>query len=1524
LSEVNSYDIAVIGMAGRFPGADSPAEFWENIRSGRNCITYFQEDELRRNGVSERMLTDSNYVCAAPVLRDIERFDAHFFAVTPREAELMDPQQRLFLECCWEALEDAGYDPFTYPERVGVFGGARTNTYLASLLTHRDLLDAVGMFHLGLANDLGFLTTRVSHFLNLRGPSCSLHTACSTSLIAVHLACQSLLLDECHIALAGGVAVNVPHRVGYKYEEGSVESPDGYCRAFDLRARGTIFGSGIGLVVLKRLQDALDDGDSIHAVIRGSAMNNDGSAKASFTAPGIQGQIAVVKEALRNAQVSPRSIGYVECHATGTLLGDAIEVRALTKAMGQGQANTCALGSVKSNIGHLDAAAGIAGLIKTVFCLKNRMLPPSLHFEEPNPQIEFSGTPFYVNRALRPWTSQDGEPLRAGVSAFGVGGTNAHVIVEESPQALAHAPGRRWQLLPLSARSEKALGNIAARLAAHLKQHTKDSLADVAYTLQVGRRRFDRRGSVVCSTIEDASDLLEQFATEAERRDGSEGVEEAAPRVAFMFPGQGAQYAGMGRELYREEKIFRRHVDECSEILRPHIGVELSQVLYREDQQAGDQTRDLEQTWIVQPALVVVEYALAQLWRSWGIHPDILIGHSVGEYAAACISGVMTQEEMLKLVAARGRLMQQGKAGGMMAVAQGPQQLAGLLASTGLELAAVNAPGSCTVAGTEDQISEMEKRLSELGVSCQRLRTSHAFHSRLLDHLLAEYREEVNKVALKSPQIPFIANVTGQRIKELEAKDPSYWVRQMREPVQFESGVREMAQARNRAFLEVGPGQTLRRLVLRQPQENRGRLQLASMAASGDEQRSMMAALGRLWENGAGVDWKSFQQEKRRRVSLPTYPFERKRYWIDPVDTRSLPSIDQSGSGASAGISPEPDEWFWIPSWKLTATPGDAEQAADAWLVFLDDHGVGSEICACLEAKGLHVIRVRRGASFQAGIGDTFFLNPREAGDYTALTTAIHESGKQISHVVHLWSFDPEHNFGSEGPISSAGLDTVLYAVQSIIRQTNEKKCKVNIVSTGMLQVESGDCPRPEKAGILAFGTVVPLEHSNVECCCIDIAAPNSEGEIRKLAVRLVRELRSTAGDAVVAYRSGNRWAPCYERIRLDHQPPWRSMHEGSVYLILGGLGGVGLVIAEQLARRAKSKFVLAARSPLPPREQWQELLQTTTDKTIAYRLRTILEIESTGSEIETIAADIAERHPLQRVLEFTSGRFGRIDGVIHAAGPTRDRSALCPVLNTTMETFALQAKPKLQGIELLRELLHGRNVQFVLLISSNATALGGVGFLAYTAANLYMDAYALQQFRRDDETAWICSNWDHWPEIEARREQFDLQFDETAVIKALERKHLYAMTKEEAQQGVAKILDSFESGVVYVSKGDFAYRVGRGPKPKPVASNLGDVSTDAREKNPRPNIKSVYVAPRSDVERKIAKIWAQFLGIEKVGIHDDFFELGGHSLLATKLIPAIRTAVGTDLPLAKFFAAPTIAKIAESVATPAEPSIRI
>jgi len=904
--------IAIVGMAGRFPGAESVEEFWANLVAGHESISFFKDTELAASGLDAGELKRrGQYVAARGVLKDADCFDAAFFGVNPKEAEVMDPQQRVFLETCWAALERAGYAPDKMAGSVGVFAGASTNTYVHHALEPRpELMELVGSDLVMYGNDKDYLTTRVAYKLGLKGPALNVATACSTSLVAVGQACQSLLMFQCDVALTGGVSVRVPQQRGYYYDEGNIGSPDGHTRTFDAKAEGTAFSNGVGVVVLKRLEDAVKDGDQIYAVIKGVGLNNDGSHRVSFGAPGVEGQSEVVAMAQALAGADPETITYVEAHGTATPLGDPIEVAGLTKAfrMGTQAKQFCAIGSVKSNIGHLDVAAGVAGLIKTALALHNKIIPASLHFTKPNPKLEIEKTPFYVNAALQEWPSKGGAPRRAGISSFGSGGTNAHLVLEEAPQTEPSGPSRPWQSLMLSAKTPDALERATQNLSEHLKgiaarnEGSKQlrELADAAFTLQTGRSEFAHRRVMACADAAEGALALE---AKDPKRVFTHHHKLVDPPVVFMFPGQGAQYAGMGAELYRTEPTFREEVDRCAELLKPELKTDIREVMF--PAAGADKKSDelLVQTRFTQPALFVIEYALAKLWMSWGIKPAAMIGHSVGEYVAGCLAGVFTLEDALTLITRRAALVQEQPGGAMLAIRLPEKDVLPLL-NPQLAIAAINSPNLCVVSGSNEAIGELEEALAAKKIAARRLHTSHAFHSPMMEPVLAPFTKLLRKIKFGEPQIPYVSNVTAKWITAEEVQSPEYWAGHVRQTVRFADGVAELMKDSKYVLLEVGPGQTLSTLARQHPAKASEQTVLASLAMTGEQEpHGLLDTLGRLWMSGVTVDWQQFYANERRlRAVLPTYPFERKRYWPESAATapRVVNSVAQLSTTAVA------------------------------------------------------------------------------------------------------------------------------------------------------------------------------------------------------------------------------------------------------------------------------------------------------------------------------------------------------------------------------------------------------------------------------------------------------------------------------------------------------------------------------------------------------------------------------------------------------------------------------------------------
>ncbi|MFK7849090.1 MAG: type I polyketide synthase [Rhodothermales bacterium] len=894
--------IAIIGMSGRFPGANDVKGFWKNLVNGVNSIVPIPDEEMELSAADRAFLADNpNFVQKGAVVKQADHFDAAFFGIYPKEAQAMDPQHRLFLECSWEAVEDAGYIPSTYDGSIGVYAGSYMNTYtLCSLETNPAFIASLAnSFHGGvlqneLGNDKDYMSTRVSFKLNLRGPSLTIQTACSTSLVSVAQACMSLSNYQCDMALAGGSTLKLPQNRGYLYETDGMVSPDGNIRTFDAKAQGTVFGNGVAVVLLKRLEDAIADGDSVYAVIKGWGVNNDGASKVGYTAPSVDGQTEAIALAQAVADIDPRTISYIEAHGTGTPKGDPIEVDALTKAfqLKTDDKQFCRIGSLKPNIGHLDVAAGVAGLMKTSLALQNKVIPPTLNFETPNPNIDFENTPFVVNDELTDWDTEH-LPRRAGVSSFGVGGTNAHVVVEEAPEVDIDVSKRPYHIIPLSARSSTAADAMLDRLQAHLKETPEASLADVAYTLQLGRQTFNHSRLFVAKDVEDALSILEArdaksiFSRQQVRRNRS---------AVFMFPGQGSQHIRMGGDLYENEPVYRAAIDECAAILKPLLGFEIRDLLYPSKAKEKEAKAKINQTMVAQPGIFATSYALAKLWMHRGITPRAMIGHSVGEFVAACLAGIYTLEEGLKLVTLRGKLMQDMPGGSMMAVRAAVADIEKHLGKD-IDIAAVNSPAMCVLSGPTAAIEKLQQTLESAEIICRPLHTSHAFHSAMMEAAVPPFAEAVKDINLKAPEIPIMSSVHATWLTDEEATNPDYWARHLRETVRFSDAISEIAKESNDVFLEVGPGQTLSTLARQHPDTGEKQDFFSSLPHVQQTTSAFKHAaeiMGKLWQVGISVDWHSnFTNESRLRIHLPTYPFERKRFWFD--EDKEAVSVSTNG-----------------------------------------------------------------------------------------------------------------------------------------------------------------------------------------------------------------------------------------------------------------------------------------------------------------------------------------------------------------------------------------------------------------------------------------------------------------------------------------------------------------------------------------------------------------------------------------------------------------------------------------------------
>lgn len=1162
--------IAIVGMACRFPGAADVATFWDNLQRGVESIRHFTPDELKAAGVAPELLNNPAYVPAHASLDDVENFDAEFFGFSPREAAILDPQHRLFLETAWSAIEHAGYDVASMGERCGVIAGVGLNTYLLrNILSHRDLANAENFYSLFVANDKDFLPTRVSYKLDLRGPSFNVNTACSSSLVAVHLACQQLWAYQCDATLAGGVSLQTPQTSGYVYQTGGIVSPDGHCRAFDAAANGTVTGSGVGVVLLKRLSDALAAGDTIHALIAGTASNNDGAQKAGFTAPGVEGQAAAISEAQAVAGFDPASISYVEAHGTGTTLGDPIEISALSQAFGdEVPREGCLIGSVKTNIGHLDTAAGVAGLIKTALALSHEAIPPSLHFAATNPRINFAGSPFRVVCSLTPWPRTT-QPRRAGVSSFGIGGSNAHVVLQEAPAAVARAASRDVpRLYVLSARSPAALDRAAQRLAQHVASYPEQRDDDVAYTLARGRRTFGQAAFVVAnSKTALAAQLGSAELSKGERPN-------RAPRIAFLYPGQGAQFVGAGQALYASEPVFRAAFDACAQALIAAGGADIRTLLFTTSTPEADDM--LRRTRYAQPALFALGYALTKLWEQRGIKPAAVVGHSAGEYAALVAAGVLNLADAARLITQRAGLMDSMPHGVMAVVGLSEEALSAELPA-GLVIAAVNAPTLCTVSGDESALAKLEAALAAKQVFVRRIATSHAFHSPAVEPVLSDFRSSVRTVQFKSPTLAFYSAVSGGKAEASYVADGELWVRQIRQPVRFGQAVQALVDDGYDLLVEIGPGTTLAGLARQASRP--AKTIVGGLPAQGDATVAALQALGQVWLAGAEIAWDAlFAADQPRRVPLPTYPFERSRHWIDLAS--KAPVATTTALAATSGQR-ELSDWFYVPGWQQALPLLASQQQAlqENWLVFARDTALDQALIAKLREAGAAVQVVTRGDAFSAQAAHGFSINPTSEADYSELLSHL-ASHNLPQRVLHLWSLAAT----DASTIQTEGFNSLLWLTQAFARLGRDIR-DITIVTSGLAQVDGSEILAPHQATLLSPVLVIPAEFPGTTCRAIDVLpAANTE----HLALHLLAELAAPSSPSLIALRGNRRWQPSFSALPLpattSAQSPYR---QHGTYLITGGLGGMGLLIAEHLARTAQANLVLTGRRSLPPRADW-------------------------------------------------------------------------------------------------------------------------------------------------------------------------------------------------------------------------------------------------------------------------------------------------------------------------------------------------
>lgn len=1336
--------VAIVGMAVRVPDAGDLAQFWENLLAGRDSIHRLTDEQLLAAGEDPELLAHPGYVRARPLLDDVAGFDHRFFGVSARESELRNPQHRLFLELCSTALQHGGYEPSRFDGAIGVYGGAAYDRYAEDhIRSDPRLIAQIGEMVANVSNNVDYLSTYVSYRLGLRGPSLSVRTACSTSLVAVHLACQAVRQGDCDMALAGGVEIEMPYGRGYVHVPGGIDSSDGRCRPLDARASGTVFGSGGGVVLLKRLDDALADGDTVLGVIRGSAMNNDGLDRAGFTAPSAMGQSRVISEALVVADVDPASVSYVELHGTGTVVGDPIEIAGLKEGFRLSAASalpvgSCAVGSVKSNIGHMGPASGVVGLVKTVLALQGERIPPTINVETPNPQLGLEGSPFTIADSARPWPRTPAAPRRGGVSSFGFGGTNVHVVVEEAPVVPAGEPSAGPELLVWSAVEEQAAAALRARLGSALAETAPDVLADVAFTLQKGRRALPVRSALVASgTAEAARTLADPAAALTASGDGS-------PRRAVLaFPGQGSQYPRAGAGLCdRFPEVGRRvraHLAGFSDVL----GIDLVRV-WQEEADAEVVSRTVH----AQPLLFSLELALAETLLELGVRPGAVTGHSVGELVAATVAGVFRPEDAIRVVARRAALMEALPPGRMLAVAAEEERVAGLL-MPGVWISAVNAARQVVVGGAAEDLARFAEVLNDQGVSARELATSHAFHTPVMSPAVAELTEVVAACTLHAPGLPLVSAAAGRLLDRELAVDPGFWARQLVEPVRFHQALDALVEEPS-LLVELGPGHALTSLSRLHAGLREGGSEAVSSVppvSRTDDGSGFLAALARVWTAGNDLDWEPLWAGRSpRRVPLPAYPYQRRDFWLPAAagGGQSDAAVPRLDLGAQAQVAPEPvaveevpaspadvipDEpvtayYGWEPAAVLLPVgPAVAGSRGTAVVVLPDAENRARDVVAAVQLAGYRAVPVRVGAE-AASNGGVVRVRSGHPEDLVEVMRRITEQGTDLAAVVHARGYvdrpasAPDH----DETLVEQGFWSVVDALQAVARhrRAGASRVSVTVLTTGAVDVSGAEDLVPARSTALGLVRSAALETGAGQARLVD-----ARGVVPEVLAAALDG--SSADGPVVAVRGHQLWRPVRRRLTLDGPSPALAVRKG-VFLITGGLGAVGLAVARGLAEAGlRPRLVLLGRRA--------------ADETHVAGLASELDgLRSAGAEVELAAGDVAAPQAMAALVERIRARYGRLDGILHAAGVPGGGL----LESRSREDAERVLRPKVTGSVVLRDLARGLpEAPFLLFFSSRAALNGLLGSADYAAANAFQDALATTSSSPDLVVRSV--NWPAW-----------------------------------------------------------------------------------------------------------------------------------------------------------------------------------
>lgn len=1446
-------DIAIVGISCKFPKSNDSKQFWENLIEANEMVQFYTDEEIKELGIDKKIVDDANFIKRKSSIENANSFDYPFFGYTKEEANLMDPQIRILHEQVWMAIEDAGYDVFNYSDKIGMYLTAEDNfNWIAhSLITENKNIDP---YFLSLISNKNFISSLISYKLNLRGPSMAVDTACSSSLVTTHLACRSLLLRECSMAIAGGVNLKTNNVPGYYFREGMINSKDGYCKPFDSDSSGTTRAEGAGVVVLKRLEDAINDRDNIYAIIRASAVNNDGNLKVGYTAPSIKGQVECITSAHKMAKVPYNTISYVECHGTGTKLGDPVEIDALNQAFNYDKSHKCSVGSLKANIGHLGNSAGIGGLIKTTLSLKHKAIPPLKYFKNPNPEINFSGGPFYANSKKEKWESNDSSvPLRAGLSSFGIGGTNAHMIIEEYQDETESGNSRPFQLITYSAKNEKAVNRYRTKIESFLKDE-KSQLSDFSYTMNTGRSEFTYRNYIV------EKDSEEEVRTQGKHVTNVTGKQQ----LVFMFPGQGSQYFRMGKGLYKHETEFKETMDLGFKILFDLTGKQYEEIIGYKTCSDVDPNL-IHETIYTQPILFLIEYALASLLIKWDIKPENMIGHSLGEYVAACISGVFSLEDALYLIVNRAQLMYGIEKGSMIGIDASLEDIQDLLNDT-LSIAAVNSKTTCVISGKMEDIDLFGQLLTEKEISFSKLKTSHAFHSAMMDPMLETYKEKFSMIKLSNPTLPFISNLTGIQIKDEEATSPEYWVNHLRQTVNFNDGIDLILHNGNSILVEVGPGNTLLSLSKQNnnySKTNIGVETLRRFNEEADDNLKFTNAVGKLWSHGIKINWSAYYaHETRKRISVPTYSFDTYKldFKVDP--------FSKMGNNTTYSF----EEWFYVPNWKKSILKKENQNTLEhnAFLIFSDETVLATTLINTLRKDGYKVLEVKKGSSFEVLNENELKINPFSEEDYKSLFKNLEHNNVQVNQIVFNWDFKEKSQEN-------------LLAVFSILNNLSKKvldylpenRKKITVLNSLNHQIINDEIINVTMAASIKQLYVLAQENANIFSTSIDV---DQNSDSAQLVSKIADELLYNYSDTTVAYRGTNRWQEFYERI--SYNPESKLLKENKTFLITGGLGSVGKTIATYLADNYNATVVLIGRKNMPVEHLWENLLSdSNTDLNTVGIIKTLQDLKQNNRQIHYYQSDVASLSQLNQVVEKIEKEFGTISGVFHAAGNI-EPSTFKPVEKLNEEIALNQFQPKVQGTINIHNVFKNRSLDFVLITSSLASILGGLTYGAYAVSNAFIDSYVKNQIR--EQNNWYAVNLDGIGENRINHKN---------LIEIVEK----TLRAESYPQVIVSLKDpnAFELA-------------------KEAVTEVSETAEDSfLERN---ELGVEYIAPSNDIESQLCVLFQSFLGYKEIGVLDNFFDLGADSLKAMTLMKRMNKLFGIELNILDIFTNPTVKKLAEKI----------